>query len=416
MMATVASSRQVHAAASQSRANACSKALAASLSVTVALLASNPALSQGAASAPAGSWSDSINSMLNSPAVGAEANRQHDQHINALGAAGAKVSNFLHSDSVLPKISEFIGEVRFGNHNVLSKDGERTIWLIRSLAGTDDKLRQAALVKLQVMSKQGVPEAVNFEGFAHEYGLFGAAKDIGLAAKFYAAAATAGYQPGLYNEAVLAAYGRLSAPDLNASATFLQSAAAVARDASGRVCGLGAFIDFRRKDQPDALAFAKGCNSPLAALPLSLADTGAADAERIQALRKSIATGVNDGYGLLETVTSRNAGTDRQFSYCKYALVNRYRGRNTRGVRDDALRCYDLVTARSGNAGADAATRQQVASGIATFVPGELAALRAMRASNKFRYAMSVPYLPFSQQDVDLFAPLLPAQQTNTHQ
>ena len=59
--------------------------------------------------------------------------------------------------------------------------------------------------------------------------------------------------------------------------------------------------------------------------------------------------------------------------------------------------------------------RSQAVASITGFVPAEIAALEAMRKSNHFHYAWSVPYLPFTQQDVNLFEPLM-AQTATTGQ
>jgi hypothetical protein len=50
------------------------------------------------------------------------------------------------------------------------------------------------------------------------------------------------------------------------------------------------------------------------------------------------------------------------------------------------------------------------ARGVAGFVGPELAALDTMRRSNRFHFGWSVPYLPFTQGDVDMFEPLMRTQ------
>jgi len=52
--------------------------------------------------------------------------------------------------------------------------------------------------------------------------------------------------------------------------------------------------------------------------------------------------------------------------------------------------------------------RDQVIAGVAAFVPTEISTLASMRRSNHFHYGWSVPYLPFGQQEVNLFEALMP--------
>jgi hypothetical protein len=88
--------------------------------------------------------------------------------------------------------------------------------------------------------------------------------------------------------------------------------------------------------------------------------------------------------------------------------VNRYRiSLLANTLRNDAVRCYQ----QSGNTPTDATQAllryNTVVPGIIGFVPTEVRALAQERASNHFHYGWSVPYLPFRQQDVDLFEPFV---------
>jgi hypothetical protein len=49
----------------------------------------------------------------------------------------------------------------------------------------------------------------------------------------------------------------------------------------------------------------------------------------------------------------------------------------------------------------------QIIRGIAGFVPVEINALVHIRRSNPFHYNWSVPYLPFGQQEVNLFSSMI---------
>ena len=180
---------------------------------------------------------------------------------------------------------------------------------------------------------------------------------------------------------------------------------------------MGAFVNYRRHVEPAALRLANGCGSALAALAREQADTTPLTPQRLESLRKAVATGVDDAYVILEQVTHRVAATDTQYLFCKYALLNRYRNAvPIDALREAAARCYDSVasqgsSAATGSAATLSARRDQVVAGIANFVPAERAALDALRTSSHFHYGWSVPYLPFAQAEVDLFEPLISAAQ-----
>ena len=304
----------------------------------------------------------------------------------------------------LPRLNDFGTALRFGQHNVVSSDGEGIIALIHQLLTSPVKARPALLARIQAFSQKGYPEAQTFVGFAIEHGLFGARQDLDQAIQFYRAAAAARYQPAIYNLALIEAYGKSGKPNLNEAAGLIQRAAMAGAENSFRVCGFGAFINYRRGDQQTALNYGVGCESPLTYLPLIVAPSDKTVAERTDMLRKSIATGLNDGFALLEQITHETAANDKQFFYCKYMLLNKYRHSRS-DLRESAAKCYDQYAKKSGNAGVDGAQREMAIPGIAGFVPGEFDALQAMRKANHFHYAWSVPYLPFSQQDVDLYLP-----------
>lgn len=223
----------------------------------------------------------------------------------------------------------------------------------------------------------------------------------------YRNAAAFNYQPAIYDLAVAAAYGKGQRPDAGTASALISQAAAIAPDASYRVCGFGAFLSYRQGDQQRALTYTKSCWSDLAGIPKALYNDQVTPNQRVMLLRASIATGVDDGYGLLARVT-HDAGPEPQYLACKYMLVDKYRRTlNGNTLKDDAVSCYR----QSGSAPTDPKEAllklNTVVPGIIGFVPTEIRALEKSRASNKFHYAWSVPYLPFRQEDVDLFSPFV---------
>lgn len=355
----------------------------------------------------------SLRAALKSPEVAELAKRQHESFGSvmtdpSLAPKGNPEDSATNANALGTKVRQWGDELRYGKHNVVSPDGQRTIWLIRSLVSSKGRDREGALGALKALSDKHVPEALNFVGFAAEHGAFGANVDMTRALQFYRAAAANGYQPALYNLALASAYGRSVPRDFSEASRLLERAAELGADSSGRVCGMGAFVNFRLGSTTNALQFARGCGSPLAALPVERAETTPPTPPRLENLRKAVATGTDDAYQVLEQATYRNAADDRQSTYCKYALLNHYRGTGRVGaVHEDAQKCLDTVAARAGRSNVDVRARDQALAGITSFVPAELAALDRLRKSNHFHYGASVPYLPFSQQETDLFESVL---------
>jgi len=268
--------------------------------------------------------------------------------------------------------------------------------------------QSASLRKLQSLSETSVPEATNFMGVIFEHGLFGARIDIQRALAYYKSAATANYQPAIYNLALAAAYGRDTSASETEAINLISRAAALGKESSHRVCGLGSFLSFRRGDQTAAIRFSALCASPLANLAKASYAPDLTTTERVKLLRDSLATGADDGYAVIERITRPEAPNDKAFTFCKYALINRYRKTEKyENLRDDASKCYYQFTKATGNSFNDKLLFDQVMAGITGFVPAEIAELKQIRLSSRFHYAWSVPYLPFSQADVDRFEPLL---------
>ncbi|MDN4571880.1 hypothetical protein DBB29_24795 [Pandoraea cepalis] len=311
------------------------------------------------------------------------------------------------AQAALPKAMEYGTRLRYGEHNVVSNDGETIVsWMIQ-LTSADAPSRKILLSKLMGLASQRNPEAMNFAGFIAEYGLFGERKNVARAIELYRASASFNYQPAIYNLALAAAYGKAQSQSLGTASTLIEQAFGISPDGSYRVCGFGAFISYRQGDRGRATRYATSCWSALANIPRALYDERTTNAQKIGLLRESIATGVDDGYALLSKVT-REAGHDPQYTACKYMLVSRYRGAaDNRGLREDATKCYREST--PSNLDAKEAEKRMAITvpGITAFVPIELSALEKMRSANKFHYGWSVPYLPFRQQDVDAFLPLV---------
>jgi hypothetical protein len=214
--------------------------------------------------------------------------------VNSIDAAAVAQAK-----SALPKATEVGTQLKYGTHNVVSSDGETYVtWMIEA-ASAKPAERQALLGKLTDLAARRSPEAMTFQGFIAEYGLFGAPRNVARALDWYRAAAAMNYQPALYNLALAAAYGKGQAADLNTAGALVAQAAQIAPEASYRVCGFGAFIAYRRGDRAQAAQYAQGCWSDLAGLPKALYDNRVTLTQKVTLLRHSIGTGVDDGYALL---------------------------------------------------------------------------------------------------------------------
>jgi hypothetical protein len=359
-----------------------------------------------------------IDSALHSADVESLAQQQHESFTRLmnnpdLGVGARNSAPNAAPNELQKKLFKFGSELRYGKPNVVSEDGERIVMLIRSMSTATGGRRAPILAELVSLSNKGVPEAENFVGFAAEYGAFGATRDMRRALAFYRAAADQGYQPALYNLALASAYGRGGPADFAVATQYLERAASVAPESSNRICGIGSFLAYRQGKEEKGLQFAKDCRSALAIFPVERAEVTGPTPQRLESMRHAVATGSGDGYQLLAASTSRTAPGDRQFLGCKYALVNRYRQSAPRPeeLRDLATRCVDDSLARAargvGQAGVDAMVRSQGVAGVSGFVPAEIASLNRLRGSNHFHYGASVPYLPFAQQDADLFESVL---------
>jgi len=334
---------------------------------------------------------------------------------HGLAAMSAAASSALSSSSLGVKLLELGDQLRSGPHNVASDDGEKVIWLIRSVPKADDATRTAVLRKLADLARQQVPEALTFMGFAAENGIFGVERSPLKAAALYSAAAQKGYQPALYDLALMAAYGRGRARDLGAADQLLRTALSVGSDRSGRVCGMASFIAWRRHDLVGQGFASRDCDSPLAGLAIAASRPGvrpSLTAGLAQQLRASLFTGVDDALFVLESLAARDAADDTSFTYCRWALVHRFWTRpDTEGLAESAAQCVEtMAKPNSSVARLAPVARQMAATGLTLDVPSEIHGIKVARKSNTFRYGMAVPYLPFGQDDVDLFASVLTIQ------
>jgi hypothetical protein len=302
----------------------------------------------------------------------------------------------------LPSLNQLGSLLKYGNVVAVSPQGPEVIALIRAVPMRKGQERNDVLAKLLNFSRQGVPEALNFSGFIYEYGLFGAQRNLTLAREYYTAAATHRYQPAILNLANIAYFGKGQQSDPVSARELIHQAIELGPEASGRVCGLASFIEYRRGDREATLRLAKFCYSGLALIPNAAYNTQLPLVQRIKMLRDSIGTGAPDGYRWLETITQR-AGPDPGYLYCKYRLINQVRANPSRAdIRALARTCYANSTQPPGDNQSEAAIKS-----IVSFVLTEQRALEQLRQVNRFHHSWSVPYLPFSQGDVDLFAPLM---------
>lgn len=305
--------------------------------------------------------------------------------------------------SALPALDQLGATLKFdGAYVSVSPHGPEVISLIRQVPTHKGKDRNDVLAKLLNFSRQGVPEALTFSGFVYEHGLFGATRNLELARSNYEAAAARHYQPAIFNLANMAYFGKGQPSNPELARELARRAASIGGEASGRVCGLATFIEYRNGDRDAAARYGKSCYSALANIPNAAYDNQMPLARRIKLLRDSITTGAPDGYRWLEEITQR-AGPDKAQLYCKYRLVNRTRTDPGRfDIKALARTCYDTSTA-----GADRKATDNAVQGITSFVAAETRALDQLRRNDRFHHAWSVPYLPFAQSDADLYASVM---------
>lgn len=338
--------------------------------------------------------------------------------VSQQASANQSVVNSIGPDAItqamnkLPHWTSDPGQLKYGHHRTVSTNGEEVITLIRTVFTGTPVAQHNALLKLHDFSEQGIPEAINFFGFAHDYGLFGLNKDPVEAMKYYEAAARRGYQPAFYDLAIHAIYSLGEPQDLQAADRYLTQAMTYGPEPSYRVCGMQSFIEYRQGKTQGKQTTLSQCESPLVNLALAQSGQWISAEKMVNGLRQSIGTGIDDGYQLLVHVGSSLAGHDPVFYYCKYSLLNEVRERSIEKtqLQTDATRCVDTYSPA-----AFTATQKYLAiTGIVGFIPTEISELSTLRKSNHFHYNLAVPYLPFTQLDMDMLASAKSTMERNT--
>ncbi len=339
-----------------------------------------------------------ISDLLNSDYIKNMANAQQTNNKSVIN--GIDQNAITNAEEKLPKWYVGTSEIKYGKHRIVSENGESIIALIRQVFTGDAKLKNQSLMKLHGYSEQGVPEAVTFFGFLHDFGLYGVRKDPQEAMRYYEIAADRGYQPALYDMAIHAMYAMGEKQNMPAASGLLGRAMSYGSDI--RVCGMQSFVNYRLNIVSTQPVTLDQCRSPL--INLALAQSGHWNSlpKMVDGLRQSIGTGVDDGYQLLITVGKSVAGRDATYYYCKYALLDEFRHKKTThgDLRADAIDCVNKTAPPS-----TSPTQKEISvSGITAFVPMENDELIALKKSNHFHYGWPVPYLPFNQLDVDMIA------------
>lgn len=297
----------------------------------------------------------------------------------------------------------------YGKVVVVSPRGTEAISLIRQLSSPKPESQAKTLQDLQTMASEGVPEAQNFIGYIYEYGLFGAEPNIDRAEQYYSSASQKGYGTATYNLATIRFFGKGGRKqDPRLAETLASSAADTTAEASYRVCGLASFVNYRNHNSKSGI-YSKNCHSPLAVFgQVAYTKEGTAD-ERIQWLKGTFATGVNDGFSEMVTV-AMSTPPDSGLKYCRYLLESQYKFSNDyKTLEDSATRCYTTSnTVPNYNSNPEKAGRKQAIASLVASVKADLQIYKTQREANKTLYSISVPYLPFHQVDSDAWAKNMP--------
>lgn len=334
------------------------------------------------------------------PQIQAEADRQAASNRQAVQATSSQIIE--KAKEGLPKFDGLGMHLRLGETITASEEGKTVIAAIRRLPKTQGTEQRSIVEQLAGFASAGVPEAIHFMGFLHETGMFNATKNPVKAYQLYSAATSKRYAPSAYNQALMQAYGRLSNTNADLAISLLSKSNNMARDTSGRVCGMWSFLTYRAGNLKESFAAAQGCGSPLANLARAT-DTAQPLPQRVTWLRDSLATGVDDGFIALAKATRQEARTDPNATFCKYELVAKHFDKGPpKNLRSEAQLCLNFVTKDTGSTG-PLSQQEQMIAGVSGFVPAEIGELKKLRQANRFKYSWPVPYLPFTQQEVDLF-------------
>jgi TPR repeat protein len=335
------------------------------------------------------------------PQIQREADRQATSNRQTIQATSSQLVDKVKEG--LPKLDGLGTHLRLGETITASEEGKTVIAAIRKLPRTQGSEQQALIQQLAGFASAGVPEAIHFMGFLHETGMFNTVKNPAKAYQLYAAATAKSYAPSAYNQALMQAYGRLTNTNASLATSLLVLSNNLARDTSGRVCGMLSFLTYRSGNFKESLGAAKGCASPLANLAKAT-DASQPTPQRVTWLRDSLSTGVDDGFAALVNATRAEAKSDPNGTFCKYALVAKhFNNTSPKNLRTEAQHCLSYVAKNLGGNTGPLSVQEQMVAGISGFVPAEIGELKKLRQANRFKYSWPVPYLPFTQQEVDLF-------------
>lgn len=335
--------------------------------------------------------------VADSPAVKVLSERLEQANKRAVAAADGDMVARVKAG--LPKLQDKLYRGPKSPYFTLSPQGQEVITVIRAIPHASGEKRRDLLVKIKQYSAAGLPEATNFVGVILEYGLFGARKDLSQALAMYQSAAAAGYQPALFNVANFSFYAKGGTQDLRLSAEVIQRAFTLAQDTSGRVCGLGAFLNYRAGNNQEAMKYANGCTSPVAKIPLALYSERMSPLDRIKNLRESLTTGADDGFRFIRLIADSTPKLEPQLK-CRYRLLDRYRlAGGPHETAESAEQCLRELGVSSNNG--------RMAQDITNYVEVEARAIATARQQNQFHYSWSVPYLPFPLSEVGLFQPII---------
>lgn len=304
-----------------------------------------------------------------------------------------------------PRFVQFGNDLKYGKPIVVSESGEEIVSFIRSFVRMDPGAYAQPLAQLKALADRGTPEALNFVGFIYEYGLFQVSRNLERASDYYRAAAAGRYQPALLNLGSMTYFGRGIKNDANAAYRLISLANAIGPESSSRVCGMGALMAYRLSIASDALKFSRGCNSPLAALATAKYGQGQ-DLKNFAHLRNSIIAGADDGFDVIADLGARMPPRP-DFMQCRFKVIGQARLNTEPGkVRAAIHHCVTTDSARISHA----KTPEQADTAISELTGSVMLELQTMAAARKgarFQHAMSVPYLPFSQVDVNQWLPLI---------
>lgn len=312
--------------------------------------------------------------------------------------------------ALLPRLNQAASGIVHGKHVTVSEKGDEIVWRILSLPKASPSEKHDMLVKLQEYASLDIPEALNFLGFASEHGVFGARRNMSIANRYYSAAAARNYQPALLNLGLSYIYGKGVAPNQQLGLQLLAKASAIGPELSNRVCGMASFVYYRRNDGANALKYANGCASNLASLSLAAFSSKHNPSQRVILARDSLSSGVDSGLDVITKISQGYAAKDATQTYCKYQLVKAYiRKQDFKGVNTMAESCYRQIFSLNPSSPLSSKDLQAI-KGLSGFPVVEIPELRRIRKANQYHYSWGVPFLPFTQLDVNVFEPQLRSQ------